>query len=328
MAVGVGGKGEGDDRYSSKTGTLVQRNAFSLFGRGAPEFTSFFWDGKVEVIDGEIYSEFGEKIENQFASPLEVASILPLLSRDEFIGKQVPLSSNQIQKEVEDELYYEKYLAVSKALRDRLQSKKSDEDRKLATALHDAGVPLGELELSHLGRLLANFIKINFPCNESLWDKYLSGQMSSLSDNQKNGAVLFFGKGRCASCHSGKFFSDFEFHSIGAPQGNFGPHSRHRDIGRADVTHRQIDLYKFRTPPLVDVSKTAPYGHNGAFPTLEKIVVHHFNPLAFYIDHPDYYQGDYFTITKLLSSRDSLLSAIDIDSTQEVKDIVQFLEAL
>ncbi len=38
------------------------------------------------------------------------------------------------------------------------------------------------------------------------------------------------------------------------------------------------DAYRFRTPSLRNVALTGPYGHNGAFSTLEGIIRHHLNP--------------------------------------------------
>jgi cytochrome c peroxidase len=328
IAVGVGGRGEGYDRLSSEKGTLVQRNALSLLGRGDDSFTTFFWDGRVQVAEGRIISQFGDAIQGKFSSPLAVAAILPLIERDEFIGKGRILLENDIQHEVENKLYYERYLAVSKALRDRFLNPQNTDDKNVAEGLKKTGVSLDDLELADLGNLLAIFIKGKFKCETSAWDRYLSGDKNSLSEQQKYGAILFYGKGRCASCHSGNYFSDYDFHSIGTPQGSFGPHSRHRDIGRAGVTHRAKDLYKFRTPPLNSVIKTSPYGHNGAFPSLEEVVVHHFNPLAFYIDRSDYYSSDYFAIGKIMDSRDQILASIEIHSTDEVAAILEFLKAL
>ena len=48
-------------------------------------------------------------------------------------------------------------------------------------------------------------------------------------------------------------------------------------MGESD---RLEDAYRFRTPMLRNVELTAPYGHNGAYPTLEGIVRHHLNPLG------------------------------------------------
>ena len=47
-----------------------------------------------------------------------------------------------------------------------------------------------------------------------------------------------------------------------------------------EVTRDDSDRYKFRTPSLRNVALTAPYGHNGAYNTLEEIVRHHLDPLS------------------------------------------------
>jgi cytochrome c peroxidase len=64
------------------------------------------------------------------------------------------------------------------------------------------------------------------------------------------------------------------FTQIGFGKNGFGI-----DYGRFNVTHDPTDLYKFRTPPLLNVTKTAPYGHSGSLPTLEAAITQHFDPL-------------------------------------------------
>ena len=226
-----------------------------------------------------------------------------------------------------DTLYYSRYLAVSDALNARLNHPENEEDIRLGTVLARAGIPVQSLDLADIGNLLAFFIDKNFPCETSPWDSYLNSDLQALADQQKAGAVLFYGKGRCASCHSGNYFSDFSYHSIGTPQGGFGPHTRQRDIGRAAVTHRHDDLYLFRTPPLTLIRESPPYGHNGAFETLEEVVIHHFNPIEFYINNPSFYEKDAFVTGKLLHSRDPVLSMIDLDET-ELAQLIAFLNAL
>jgi len=51
-----------------------------------------------------------------------------------------------------------------------------------------------------------------------------------------------------------------------------------RDVGRMGESDALADAYRFRTPPLRNVALTAPYGHNGAFPTLKGMIQHHINP--------------------------------------------------
>ena len=56
--------------------------------------------------------------------------------------------------------------------------------------------------------------------------------------------------------------------------------NHHRDVGRIRVTGQAADAYKFRTPSLRNILATAPYGHDGAYATLEAVVRHHLDPVA------------------------------------------------
>ena len=53
------------------------------------------------------------------------------------------------------------------------------------------------------------------------------------------------------------------------------------DYGRYNATFDPSDLYKFRTPPLYNVAKTAPYSHSGSVMSLDQAVQYHFDPLRF-----------------------------------------------
>lgn len=185
-----------------------------------------------------------------------------------------------------------------------------------------------DFELADLGNAIAAFVIRDFSCPESAWNEYLIGVRSSLSAKQKSGAVVFFGKGRCAACHQGPLFSDFEFHSIGIPQGGFGMGPLGQNLGRSEVSLRAEDRYKFKTPPLLMVSKTAPYGHNGMFSDLEDMVLHHINPVAMFTNYTWSDDFEYLNYGKILSSRDELLSYIDILNKDEFNDLIEFLRAL
>lgn len=326
ISVGVGGAGENIERYEDGRGILVQRNSFSLFGRAHVGFKNYFWDGKLDTNNnGRIISQLGDLISDTFEAPLSVASVLPLLERDEFLGRKTILHENKLQKAVGDKLYFQRYLAISKALRERINN--DSDARELKEGLISIGINPKKIELAHIGNLIGKFISDKFRCQASPWDSYLMGNLGALSHDQKKGAILFFGKGRCSNCHSGELFSDFSFHSIAVPQGIFGPHSRHRDLGRAAVTLEQEDLFRFRTPPLLGVSKTAPYGHNGIFSTLNEIVVHHINPIEFFLTEDN---AKYNTLPygKILNTRDPILTSISITSDEEINQLLKFLHAL
>jgi cytochrome c peroxidase len=118
-------------------------------------------------------------------------------------------------------------------------------------------------------------------------DQYARGQKNALTDEQKRGALLFFGKARCVVCHkvsgeSNEMFSDFSQHVIGVPQiapvaGNvsFDGPGQNEDFGLEQITGDPNDRYKFRTSPIRNVALQPAFFHNGAFTRLEDAVRHH-----------------------------------------------------
>lgn len=120
------------------------------------------------------------------------------------------------------------------------------------------------------------------------WNRYLAGQSSAISDNAKRGAKLFFtpkenGGADCLRCHQGDRFTDESHHVVAFPQ--IGPGkgdgvTADDDFGRQRETGDPRDRYKFRTPSLLNVEMTAPYGHAGAYRTLHDVVNHYNNPAS------------------------------------------------
>ena len=86
ISIGVGGTGEGIERLKDGNGILVPRNSFTFTGRGHISYNNYFWDGKVEVQEKNIINILGDMTNRGFHSPFAMASILPLLARDEFLG--------------------------------------------------------------------------------------------------------------------------------------------------------------------------------------------------------------------------------------------------
>jgi cytochrome c peroxidase len=100
-----------------------------------------------------------------------------------------------------------------------------------------------------------------------------------MSTEEKRGALLFFGKARCSTCHSGPLLGGQQFANVGAPQ--IGPGvgaAAPLDKGRGEELP-QVSQYQFafRVQPLRNVELTAPYMHSGAYPTLEAVVRHYNN---------------------------------------------------
>ena len=111
---------------------------------------------------------------------------------------------------------------------------------------------------------------------DSPWHAYLAGNNEAISEDAKEGAVLFFtgvndGGAGCSRCHNGDLFSDERHHIVAFPQVG-------DDAGREDISGDAGDRYHFRTPSLLNIAVTAPYGHAGLYQSLEESVRHYVNP--------------------------------------------------
>jgi cytochrome c peroxidase len=113
-----------------------------------------------------------------------------------------------------------------------------------------------------------------------------------MTDAEKRGAVLFFGRAGCVGCHqvsgrSNEMFSDFHEHVVAVPQmvpsvGNvvFDGPAANEDYGLAEETGRDADRYAFRTSPLRNVALQPAFMHDGAFVRLEDAIRHHLDVAA------------------------------------------------
>jgi len=115
------------------------------------------------------------------------------------------------------------------------------------------------------------------------WHRYVAGNIDAITEQQKQGAILFFtpsneGGAGCSACHNGPLFSDGRHHTVAFPQ--FGPgkgDTNNDDFGRERETGDSDDRYRYRTPSLLNIALTAPYGHTGAYETLQQVVGHYRN---------------------------------------------------
>lgn len=128
-------------------------------------------------------------------------------------------------------------------------------------------------------RALAAFELLRLAPAAAPMDRFARGDAAALSDEERQGFDVFAGKGRCSRCHVPPLFggahpSDFAtplFAVLGVPATPAGK-ALDPDPGRGAVTGRPRDASAFKTPTLRNVDRTAPYFHNGAFPTLESVV--------------------------------------------------------
>lgn len=100
-------------------------------------------------------------------------------------------------------------------------------------------------------------------CGDTPWDT------NTMTPEATRGWELFRGKAGCVTCHSGDNFADGLYHKTGVAVPESGEGG---DLGRFDASKAEADKYKFRTPTLRNVGKTAPYFHDGSEPDLKAAV--------------------------------------------------------
>lgn len=152
-----------------------------------------------------------------------------------------------------------------------------------------AGAPI---DFDMFGRAIAEF-EFQMVAADAPIDRFARGEVDAMTDAEKRGALLFFGKAGCVACHavagaSNEMFSDFRNHVAGVPQvaavfgvgtGNLifdGP-GQDEDFGLAQVTGDEADRYKFRTAPLRNVKLAPGFFHNGSFARLQDAIRFHLN---------------------------------------------------
>jgi cytochrome c peroxidase len=199
----------------------------------------------------------------------------------------------------------------------------------------------GPITFDHFGKAIAEFEFTQVYANAPI-DRYARGQRNALSENQKRGATLFFGRAGCVGCHavagqSNEMFSDFREHVIGVPQvaptfGNveFDGPGQNEDFGLEQVTGSSADRYKFRTSPLRNVALQPAFMHNGAFVRLEDAVRHHLNVSLSALAYtpaglPPDLQGSMGPIQPVLARVDPLLQTPIQLTQQEFNDLVNFV---
>jgi cytochrome c peroxidase len=103
-------------------------------------------------------------------------------------------------------------------------------------------------------------------CGDTAFDK------GELSEAAQRGWELFRGKGSCTTCHAGDNFVDGSFHDVGRSHDLDGKLLENADVGRGKPAESEAENYKFRTPTLRNVTKTAPYFHDGSVTDLTEAV--------------------------------------------------------
>lgn len=340
LGIGEGGVGVGPKRKAETGDNMIRkrvpRHAPALWNIGAKEFQTFFHDGRVSASEdygNGVNSPAEEWLPDGLESLLAAQALFPMVAQFEMAGNP---KENEIAGAVHDRID-----AAWPILAKRVRTIPAY-GKALVTAF---GLDNSEdATIAQIANALAAFMASEWRSFDSEFDRYLAGE-NTLSPAAQRGLDLFYGKANCSSCHAGPFQTDHAFYAIGLPP--FGPGRTRRfdpvarDVGRMSESDDLADAYRFRTPSLRNVALTAPYGHNGAYPTLEGIIRHHLDPVQGLdtwtsemanLPKVPWLEAIDFVIHQDARELERVSMSIDIQAISlredEISDLVSFLKSL
>ncbi|MEM8854038.1 MAG: cytochrome c peroxidase [Pseudomonadota bacterium] len=342
LGIGEGGVGLGPERTAgegaSRIVKRIPRNAQGLWNLGAKEMTIFFHDGRVSLANtyGNRFDTPAEEwLPDGLNSLLAAQALFPLVARFEMAGDP---AENEVAGAIHDRVD-----AAWPILAKRVRTIPEYGERFVAAFDHIQKPQ--DVTIVEIANALAAFMATEWISIDSPFDRHLNGEVDAISPAARRGVALFYGSAGCGACHSGPLLTDHRFHALGLPP--FGPGRTRRfdpmvrDVGRMAESDDAADAYRFRTPSLRNVALSAPYGHNGAYATLEGIIRHHLDadaaqaawrpedaglPPAPWLEASDFaVWQDRWEMARQRRQRDLAPQSL---SDEAVADIIAFLHAL
>ncbi len=130
----------------------------------------------------------------------------------------------------------------------------------------------------HGGLAIAAYERTLLP-NQAPFQLWLRGNLNGMTDEEKEGAVLFFGKAGCVSCHGGPNLANMDFYAIGmkdlheTTEATYGADANSdANLGRYSFTKMDADKYKFKIPQLYNLTDSPFYGHGSSFRNIRDVV--------------------------------------------------------
>lgn len=177
-----------------------------------PFFPRLMWNSRFEALSGDpfksdrgfLFPQPEGTTLSHFDHLLQAQAFIPPTERVEVAGFVFPGNHDAIRREVLRRL------------------NEIDEYRKLFGMSFPAVKQGAPIDFDMFGRATAEFEFTLIFANAPI-DRFARGERSALTDDQKHGAALFFGRAHCVECHavsgpSNEMFSDFREHVIGVPQ--------------------------------------------------------------------------------------------------------------
>ena len=337
LAVGTGGVTNGATRVLGKGRQFTPRNAPALFS-SALGMPYMFWDGRVEGSPQFFRTPAGLVLPSGINSVLAAQAMVPVTNRIEMRGNAGDVDVLGAANELATIPDTDNSAIWSAAMKRVLSIPEYLQKFQVAYP----GIPASLIGFQHAANAIAAFEAQTFTKTNSAFDRYLARDDNALSVDAKRGALLFFGRASCSSCHNGPMLGAQGFANVGVPQ--IGPgmgQAAPLDGGREDVFSGQprntTPFFQFRIAPLRNVELTAPYMHNGAYATLEEVVRHYnnvdsalkaYDPSRLDPAIRESYHGDASTITKIQATIDGRLRQSMRLTPEEQRQLIEFLKSL
>ncbi len=113
--------------------------------------------------------------------------------------------------------------------------------------------------------------------NQAPFQKWLRGS-GFLSEQEMQGAILFFGRAGCVSCHTGPALNSMTFHALGMHDIDMRSDVLAMGVndnvikGRGGFTGNTEDDYKFKTPQLYNLYGVDFLGHGSSFSSVREVI--------------------------------------------------------
>ena len=180
------------------------------------------------------------------------------------------------------------------------------------TSLWERVFPGEEVSLEKAGLAIAAYER-TLLTNKAPFQRWLKGELSAMTDAEKRGALVFFGKALCEVCHTGPALNQMDFYALGMKEME-GPDvlGAPKDLskGRGDFLGDQSEDFKFKVPQLYNLVDSPFWGHGGTFRSMREIVEYYNDAVP-----------DVAIPTDLVPSR---FRPLDL-TEQEISDLVVFL---
>lgn len=115
--------------------------------------------------------------------------------------------------------------------------------------------------------------------NQAPFQRWLKGEKNAMTQQQKDGAMVFFSKAECTNCHRGPALNLMSYQALGVNnlyQSGYlvfrtGPSDK-RNFGRGGFTGVAEDMHKFKVPQLYNLKNVGFYFHGASKRSLEDVV--------------------------------------------------------